>query len=184
MRVVGGTYRGKKIIAPDSLKTRPTADRARESLFNILNSWLLKQGKTWSEISFADVFSGTGAIGIEALSRGAKEVFCFENDREALRCLRQNTNGMERINIVSGDALNPLVHSAVSIIFMDAPYGKGLWQESLNQFNQKGWIDDETLIIIETDKKLNEMLPAGYELLQERSAGRNVFLFAKKQKED
>ena len=78
MRIVAGTYRGKQIMAPDSLTTRPTADRARESLFNMLNSLLMKEGKIWTDITFADVFSGTGAVGIEALSRGAKEVFCFE----------------------------------------------------------------------------------------------------------
>lgn len=183
MRVVGGTYRGKKIIAPESMETRPTADRARESLFNILNSWLLKQGKTWSEISFADVFAGTGAIGIEALSRGAKEVFCFENGKEALNCIRQNIKGLEGIHVFSGNALEPSLHEPVQILFMDAPYGKGLWQKALPAFDKSGWIGDETLVIIETDKKLSEVLPPEFVLLQERSAGRNVFLFAKKEKE-
>ena len=183
MRVVGGTYRGKKIIAPESMETRPTADRARESLFNILSSWLLKQGKTWTDISFADVFAGTGAIGIEALSRGAKEVFCFENGKEALNCIRQNIKGLDGVRVYAGNALEPSPNEPVQILFMDAPYGKGLWQKALVGFNKSGWIDTETLVIIETDKKLNEMLPVGYVLLQERSAGRNVFLFAKKQKE-
>ena len=183
MRIVGGTYRGKKIMAPDSLTTRPTADRARESLFNILNSLWMKEGKNWTDITFADVFSGTGAMGIEALSRGTQEVFCFENNTEALRCLRQNTQGLKQIHIIAGDALNPPKHQAVSVVFMDAPYGKGLWQEALVRFQKNGWIDENTLIIIETDKKLNETLPKGYTLLQERSAGRNVFLFAKKEKE-
>ena len=183
MRIVGGTYRGKKIMAPDTLTTRPTADRAREALFNILNSLWMKEGRNWTDITFADVFSGTGAMGIESLSRGAKEVFCFENNAEALKCLRQNTHGLKQIHIIAGDALNPPKHDSVSVVFMDAPYGKGLWQEALMRFQKSGWINENTLVIIETDKKLNETLPKGYTLLQERSAGRNVFLFAKKEKE-
>ena len=77
MRVISGQYRGKKLLAADEEITRPTSDRAKEGLFNILNNYLLKNSKSWQEIFFCDVFAGSGAIGIEAVSRGTKNVFLF-----------------------------------------------------------------------------------------------------------
>ena len=179
MRIIAGTLRGKIISSPDGMGTRPTADRARESLFNILNSILMKQGKVWSDLTFADVFAGSGAIGIEALSRGAKEVFCIENEAMALDTLKKNVQNLSGIHILNQSALDPPIHKAIDILFMDAPYGKGLWQSALPAFQRAGWIKEQTLIIIETDQKLHEVLPVGYTLLQERSQGRNTFLFAK-----
>ena len=179
MRVIAGTLRGKIISAPEGMGTRPTADRARESLFNILNSLLMKSGKLWSDLTFADIFAGSGAIGIEALSRGAHDVFCIENDPGALATLKQNIGGLSGIHILNQNALNPLPHEPVDILFMDAPYGKGLWQKALTAFQNAGWVNEKTLIIIETDQKLKEELPSGYILLQSRSQGRNTFLFTK-----
>ena len=179
MRIIAGTFRGKIISAPEGSGTRPTADRARESLFNILNSMLMKEGKQWSDITFADVFAGSGAVGIEALSRGARDVFCIENDPVALTSLKQNTVGLSGIHLLSQSALDPPPHDPIDILFMDAPYGKGLWQKALTAFQNTGWINKKTLIIIETDQKLNEKLPNGYCLVQKRSQGRNTFLFTK-----
>ena len=181
MRVIAGTFRGKVISAPEGMGTRPTADRARESLFNILNSLLMKNGKLWSDLTFADVFSGSGAIGIEALSRGARDVFCIENDPAALITLKKNVQDLSCIHILNQNALTPSPHSPVDVLFMDAPYGKGLWQKALSAFQKAGWIEAQTLIIIETDHKLHETLPIGYTLIQERSQGRNTFLFAKRE---
>lgn len=182
MRIIAGTLRGKTLIAPQGETTRPTSDRARESLFNILNSMLLKQGRLWHDITFADVFAGTGAIGIEAYSRGAREVFCFENNANALSVLKENSRQLSHIHLL-GNALTPPDHPSVSVIFMDAPYGKGLWQQALSAFLRAGWIDERTLIVIETDKNLKETLPPEFRLLREHSAGRNTFLFAKQEKE-
>ena len=181
MRIIAGQLRGKSMVAPEGMQTRPTSDRARESLFNILNSILLKQGLSWSDIIFADVFAGSGAIGIEALSRGAKDVYFMENDKKALDCIKKNIGHLSHAHLLASDALNPPTCKPVTILFMDAPYGKGLWQEALVAFEREGWIDGKTLIIIETDKKLKEVLPDGYTLLQERSAGRNTFLFTRKE---
>ena len=181
MRIISGNLRGKILVAPDGVNTRPTADRARESLFNILNSLLLKGGYSWDKITFADVFSGSGAIGLEAYSRGAKEVFCFENDPVALKTLHTNAAGISKIHVLNTSALNPPPHTSVDILFMDAPYGKGLWQLALGAFDAAGWIGPQTLIIIETDQKLREELPKGYQLIQTRHQGRNAFLFATKE---
>ena len=181
MRIIAGTLRGKVLTAPQGANTRPTADRARESLFNILNSLLLKGGFSWDKITFADVFAGSGAVGLEAYSRGAQAVFCVENDPSALKALRTNAQGLSKIHILGSSALNPPAHAPVDILFMDAPYGKGLWQLALGAFDAAGWITPKTLIIIETDQKLHEALPKGYCLLQGRNQGRNTFLFAIKE---
>lgn len=179
MRIIAGKWRGKKLTAPAGTGTRPTSDRAKEMLFNILTTHLLKQGKNWDGLILADVFAGSGAIGAEALSRGAQQALFIENDAAALACLRQNTAGMSGAVIVARDATQPLLHAPVDIIFMDAPYGKGLWQRALAALASAGWIDDRTLTIIETDREEEETLPEGWRLEQRRSAGRNVFLFAR-----
>ncbi len=178
MRIISGKLRGKILKTPTGLTTRPTSDRAREMIFNILNSYFLKQGINWSDVSFADVFAGSGAIGLEALSRGTKEVFFFETDKEAKKCLLDNIKGITAVSVFE-DALYPPQKNPITILFMDAPYGKGLWQQALKNFLSKNWIDEKTLIVIETDKLLAETLPNEFSLLQTRSAGRNVFLLAK-----
>ena len=89
--------------------------------------------------------------------------------------------GISKIHVLSDSALNPPNHKPVDILFMDAPYGKGLWQLALGAFDAAGWIGKKTLIIIETDQKLHEELPKGYCLLQARNQGRNTFLFAIKE---
>lgn len=185
MRIIAGILKGKTIIAPENgTKTRPTSDRARESLFNILTSLFLKRGIQWSNVTFADVFAGSGAIGLEAYSRGAKEVFCFENDPIALKALQKNCQDIKNIHIIKRDALLPLSHEAVSILFMDPPYQKGLWEKAIPIFQKTGWIGVGTLLIVETDKNSTYEIPKGYVLLQKRSQGRNTFLFMMKGKEN
>ena len=183
MRIIAGKLRGKILQTPSGDATRPTADRARETLFDVLTSALLKQGISWNHITFADIFAGSGAVGIEAFSRGAADVVCLENDPQALKCLKANAQQISQIHVYPDNALSPPPHAAVSILFMDAPYGVGLWQRALPALEKAGWIDQKTIVIVETDRKLNEKLPDGFTLLQERAAGRNVFLFAKQTKE-
>ena len=180
MRIISGIARGKKLFSPTTDATQPTMDRAKETLFNVLESWRLKEGKGWGQISFLDVFAGSGAIGIEAWSRGVKMPFFMENDPEALKILNQNLGLVKLPAATPVDALNPpLAPRSVSIAFMDAPYGKGLWAAALPKLIQAGWIDKETLIVIETDKKAPEIIPDGFYEIKERAAGRNLFLFVK-----
>lgn len=177
MRVVSGLYRGKKLLSAEGDITRPTSDRAKEGLFNILNHYLTTIQKTWADIYFCDVFAGSGSIGIEAVSRGTKNVFVFENNKLALKMIRANTQGMN-IQVVDCDACcPPLAKHKIDIIFFDAPYGKGLWQKSIVSFLNQGWIDKNTLIIVEIDKKIKEGIPKGFSCTREQSYGRNLFLF-------
>ena len=177
MRVISGQYRGKKLLAADEEITRPTSDRAKEGLFNILNNYLLKNSKSWQEIFFCDVFAGSGAIGIEAVSRGTKNVFLFENNKLALKMIRENSKGMP-VQIIETDACYPpSAKHKMDIIFFDAPYGKGLWQKSLEAFYKQGWIDSNTLVVIEIDKKIKEEIPSSFICTREQEYGRNLFLF-------
>lgn len=200
MRIIGGNMRGKKLVSPETEATRPTSDRARESLFNILDNDLRRHEKSWADVVFADVFAGTGAVGIEALSRGAKFGCFFEIDKGALKSLRQNLISLEKQSIILGDALNPpraesimepfaraaggrgvpIESKAVDILFMDAPYGRGLWEQALIQFDRQSWINADTHIIIEIDKSENGALPLGFDLSDKRAYGRNTFLFVRK----
>ena len=176
MRIIGGTWRGKKLADLQGEQTRPTSDRARESLFNLLDNHLRRAEKSWQDIVFADVFAGTGAVGVEALSRGANKVFFFENNPLALKCLKSNTQGIKN-SVLMGDALKPVKSQAVDIIFMDPPYAKGLWEKALPVFIQNGWIDDNTLVVIETDKIEKSIIPQWFAEIDRRSYGRNTFVF-------
>ena len=180
MRVRSGLFRGKKLLAADDSITRPTSDRAKEGLFNILNHHLLTLNKSWSDICFLDVFAGSGSMGIEAYSRGAKRVFLFENNKQAINCIRQNIRNMPEITLISKDACSPITATySADVIFFDPPYGKGLWQKSLIEFQKEGWIEKDTLIVIETDKLIKEDIPTGFKLSRSQSYGRNLFLFLK-----
>lgn len=178
MRIISGKFKGRTLITPPE-GTRPTADRAKEMLFDMLSSFLMKEGKRWENLKFADVFAGSGAVGLEAASRGAKTVYLFENNSKAQKTIRQN--GKEMTFELYGDALKPIpAKNPIDILFMDPPYGKGLAEQALPEFLNQGWIDKNTLIIIEEDKVNTIEVPKEFLLQEKRSAGRNTFYFLKK----
>lgn len=187
MRIIGGKYRGKKLSAPDGRETRPTSDRARESVFNVLDSRFLKEGKTWAEISVMDAFAGTGALGIEAASRGAGVLFFVEKSRQALKCLEENLAGVRRdgvrISVFSDVLFPPDAVKAVDLLFMDPPYGRGLVCSGLNALKEKGWVDSMTLCVIEAEKNEEDVLPDGFEILDVRHYGKAKILLAQKTKD-
>ncbi len=181
MRIITGTHRGKKLMAAPESVTRPTADRAKEMLFNMIDSRLRACDKNWVDVSFADVFAGSGSIGLEAASRGAKRVWLFENHPQALRFLRQNAAPFD-VQIVTGDACRPpKAGQGVDILFFDPPYGKGLWERALPAFDDAGWIAADTWIIVEIDKTETPDIPTGFTVVEHRAAGRNTFLWLKKE---
>ena len=125
MRIIGGLYRGKKLLSPKTEAIRPTADKARESVFNILHSKLTKE---WNQINLADIFAGTGAFGLEAVSRGAHSVTFVDIDTSTLKKnIDLFSNEKNKITIIKADASSlPHAQQGLDIIFMDAPYNKGL----------------------------------------------------------
>ena len=179
MRIISGKFKGRTLMAPPE-GTRPTSDRAKEMLFDMLSSFLMKQGKRWENLKFADVFSGSGAVGLEAVSRGCKQVYLFENNIQAQKTIRQNGKGMD-FDLYK-EALEPFsISKAVDILFMDPPYGKGIAEQALPVFLKQGWIDQNTIIIIEEDKVNTVDVPNEFVLENKRSAGRNTFYFLKRE---
>jgi len=166
MRIVGGKFKGRKLTAPEGLDTRPTSDRARESIFNILEhqSWgraALRGGRV------LDVFAGTGALGLEAFSRGASHVTFMDNAEAAMRALRINAKDMgsrHEINAMRVDATAPApAEETCNLVFMDAPYKSDLTDRAIAALIQKGWIKNGTLFVIEKPKKEKWQIPAGFE---------------------
>lgn len=175
MRIVSGKFRSKKLAAPQGANTRPTSDRARESVFNVLDSKLRKAGTAWSDVSVADVFAGTGALGAEALSRGANALFAWEIDPAAVKCFHQNTACFVAENVLVrlyADALRPAAAAApVGLLFMDPPYEKGLVVPALTALVAAGWIDARTLCVIETARNEKGFLPETFDVTDERVYG-------------
>lgn len=152
MRVIAGSARSLKLVTIDSLDTRPTTDRIKETLFNMLSPYM-------RGCSFLDFFSGSGAIGIEALSRGAEKAVFVENGRKALECINKNldfTHLRDRAQVISSDAvlaISTLERQGESydIIFMDPPYGKLLEKAVLERLMGSVLVGDDTTIIVESD---------------------------------
>lgn len=180
MRIVGGTYRGKQLIAPAGDVTRPTSDRARESVFNIIDSRLMKAGRQWSDLSVFDAFAGTGALGIEAVSRGAGVLFAAERDKTAQQCWYKNTQGLKNVSLaLYSDMLSlPKARQSVGLVLMDPPYKRGLTVPALTELERKGWLDPETLCVVEVEKSEKDVLSDGFETLDERVYGKAKIILA------
>lgn len=151
MRVIAGSARSLPLKTPEGTDTRPTTDRIKETLFNML------QGDIPSCV-FVDLFSGSGAIGIEALSRGASKAYFVENASKAVSCIQHNltfTKMQERAVCLKQDAcsaLNSIHEKSVDIIFMDPPYDCGLEKAVLSVLRGMRYVTEDTLIVIEAAK--------------------------------
>ena len=176
MRIIAGSWKGKKLIAPKGEIVKPTTDRAKEALFSILESYLIKNNLSWKELSFLDVFSGSGSIGIEALSRGAKYVSFIDIHPHSITALRTNLPSTTNVKIFKANALNLPKGETFDIVFLDPPYNKNLPLKTLEQLKQKNWIHSESLIIIEMDVK-EEYSFNDFNITQVRTYHRNKFVF-------
>jgi 16S rRNA (guanine966-N2)-methyltransferase len=133
MRVVAGEFGGRKLVSPEGTSTRPTTDRVREAVFNALGSARLLDGAV-----VADLFAGTGAVGIEALSRGAAHCTFVERDRLALRALDENIASLEigdRSRVMRSDALSSAATLDVDIVFADPPYDFDAWDRLISSIH-------------------------------------------------
>src|SRR6202050_3405563 len=172
MRVVGGRLGGRTLAAPKSQAIRPTADRLREALFNIL---IHAYGDPVSGARVLDLFAGTGALGIEALSRGAAFALFVDDGTEARALLRENTatlglGGVSRIfrrDATKLGAAHPL--EPFSLAFLDPPYGKGLAEQALVSARAGGWLMPDALIVVEEAKKSAFAAPAGFAEIERRA---------------
>ena len=182
MRIVGGSHRGRHLFAPPGDAVRPTSDRAREALFNILSHGSLAGDGGSFVGTVLDAFAGTGALGLETLSRGAAEAVFIEQDRDALSILRRNIDALgesARVRIVQGDATRPpraVVQCAT--VFLDPPYRSGLAVTALEALDAAGWFAPQALAVVELAAREELLPPRGFTLLDERvyGAARLVFL--------
>ncbi len=183
MRIVGGTLRGRAIASPDHSGLRPTADRVRESVFNILAHGM-------SEFQLAgvrviDLFAGTGALGLEAISRGASYCLFVEERPEARALIRTNVEafgltGVTRVFRRNATDLGPAgTMGAFSLAFLDPPYGQGLAEKALVSLREGGWLTDDAVIVVE-ERASNELtLPEGFRELDRRVYGDTHVVFAR-----
>lgn len=169
MRIIAGQWRGRLLIAPKGDTTRPTADRTREALFSMLTSRL----GSFEDLRVADFFAGSGALGLEALSRGAASCTFVEQDKPALDALRANVAALKAqadIRAQSVMALAP-TKEPFDLILIDPPYGTGAGQVALDRCRRLGWVADSAIISIETAR--NETIAlAGFTVDAERIHGK------------
>jgi 16S rRNA (guanine966-N2)-methyltransferase len=150
MRIVGGAWRGRGLVAPAGDTTRPTADRVRQAVFDMLMHAPWAGRDLFEGATVLDAFAGTGAMGLEALSRGAAQAVFMERDRAALAALRSNIAACGAgARVIPGDVLRPPPGSPCDIIFLDPPYGKDLLPLSLGALRRAGWIGPGSLIVAE-----------------------------------
>ncbi|MCW4460588.1 16S rRNA (guanine(966)-N(2))-methyltransferase RsmD [Sphingomonas sp. BT-65] len=150
MRIIAGQWRGRPLVAPKGDATRPTADRTREALFSMLASRI----GSFEGLAVADLFAGSGALGLEALSRGAASCLFVEQDRAALDALRANAEKLgvrADVRATSVLALGP-APKPMDLILMDPPYGTGAGSVALDKLARLGWTSPATWISIETAK--------------------------------
>jgi 16S rRNA (guanine966-N2)-methyltransferase len=175
MRIVGGACRGRQLVAPPGDTTRPTADRVRQALFDTLMHAAWGGRGLIEGASVLDVFAGTGAFGLEALSRGAAFARFLEQDGAALRSLRTNIAacGAERIcEVIAGDALHlPAVRKGrpASLVFLDPPYGRDMAPAALRALDERGLIASDALVMAEIGR--DEEWDPGAPVLDRRRHG-------------
>jgi 16S rRNA (guanine966-N2)-methyltransferase len=171
MRVVGGSLRGRALATPKSQTIRPTADRLREALFNIL---IHAYDNPLAGARVLDLFAGTGALGIEALSRGAAFTLFVDDGAEARALMRENVatlglGGTSRIFRRDATKLGP-AHPVepFALAFLDPPYGKGLAEQALISARAGGWLVPDALIVVEEATKAKFTAPEGFAELERR----------------
>ena len=150
MRIIAGAWRGRKLVAPEGEGTRPTADRVRQALFDRLLHAAWAGREAVEDAHVLDAFAGTGALGLEALSRGAARAVFIEKEPAALKARRLNVAAAEgRGRVLAGDALRPPPGQPCSLVFLDPPYGSGLIGPAVAALSRAGWIASDALIVAE-----------------------------------
>ena len=186
MRIVGGAFKGRRLAVPAGQDVRPTSDRARESLFNVLMHGLAEWDGELAGSSVVDLFCGSGALGLEALSRGAAHVTLIDRSHAALAVTKKNAAlGIEaarQTTVLKLDATQlpppPRVAQApCGIAFLDPPYGGGLAVPALGTLKNRGWLAPGGLAVAEVAADEELAPPLGYEVLEARTYGAAKLVF-------
>lgn len=185
MRVIAGTARSLPLKTPKNMDTRPTTDRIKETLFNILQPYL-------PGCVFIDLFAGSGGIGIEAISRGAKKSYFVEQEREAAECITDNlkfTRFTDSAVLLKQDVFSALYHifeKEADVIFMDPPYGKEYEKKVLDALKDVKYVTDNTIIVIEADlhTDFSYVEDLGFEIFKQKKYKTNQHVFVRRKGED
>jgi 16S rRNA (guanine966-N2)-methyltransferase len=177
MRIVAGAYRGRTLVAPKGQSVRPTAERARQALFNVLEHapWGLQ---VWSGVRVIDGFAGSGALGLEAVSRGAPCCLFVDNDRAARAAIEANLAALgcgDRARLLGQDLTRLGARggeAAFDLVFLDPPYGSGLAQSALAALTGGGWFAPGALAVVERGEGEGALETTGFSLLDERRWGK------------
>lgn len=186
MRIVAGKHRGRPLQSPEGGAVRPTSDRARESLFNILEHGKLATGglSPVRDAVVLDCFCGTGALGLEALSRGAASAVFLDSDNNALRLAKANAQSLGetgRGQFLQGDArMPPRAPAACTLVFMDPPYGEELASPALEALANGGWFAPQAIAVVETALRDTVTAPLGFEAVDERRYGKAKVTFLRR----
>ena len=183
MRIVGGRFRGRPLAGPGDDRTRPTSDRVREAMFNILAHGIADFNLDGAKV--LDLFAGTGALGLEALSRGAAYCLFVEQEVEARALIRRNVEalvltGVTKIFRRDATDLGPAGRNGgFTLAFLDPPYGQGLAERALASAAAGGWLAPGAIAVIEERKGSAIALPAGFVRLDHRTWGDTEATFAR-----
>lgn len=181
VRIIAGQWRGRKLTVPAKPGLRPTPDRVRETLFNWLSQYLPGS-------YCLDLFAGSGALGLEAASRGAQYVLLVEQDRDIVQNLQQQlvTLAANQVKIICANALQLLRRSppvTFNILFLDPPFGQHLLVPSCTLLEQLGWLQATAFIYLEAEQHLGTpALPAGWQIIRQQTAGQVVGRLIKREK--
>jgi len=181
LRIVGGVWRGRKIAVPESDDLRPTNERARAAIFNRLMHAEETLGVRLRGAAVADLFAGSGALGLEALSRGAASAVFVEREGAACKALvkaLQTLDAEDRAEVIHGDAVSLAPRrTPVDIVLMDPPYAQNLIAPTLGALKARGWVRAGTLIVAEIESGTALDVPEGYRLIDRRTYGRAEIAF-------
>ena len=183
MRVIAGSARRIQLKSLEGDNTRPTLDRYKETLFNTIQTYV-------PDSYFIDVFAGTGSIGIEALSRGARKAVFIENNKKAVAVINENlekTHLADKAEVIAGDAISSLMRleskGAADVIFIDPPYNKGYEIQTLKLLQGSALTGEDTLIVVEAsnDTYLSELSELGFDIIKTKDyrTNRHIFLMRK-----
>ncbi len=186
LRLVGGRLKGRRLAVPAGVDVRPTAERVREAVFDILmhRPWGREGGNAVAGAVVLDAFSGTGALGLEALSRGAAEVWFFEHSRAVLAALRGTLKSIgeprEAHALMADASRPPRATASADLVFLDPPYGQGLAQAALTALTSAGWIGPDALAVVEMGRREAAPVGEGFALADERTYADTRVVFLKR----
>ena len=184
MRIISGKFKGIKLISPSSNQIRPTSDRGKETIFNVLNSIFIKRKISFSELVVLDCFCGSGALGVESISRGAKTVYFLDSCKMALEISRKNCelrNSLKNSIFLNVDfAGTSKKYINADLFFLDPPYDKFNLKGIIENLYLRQFINNKSIGVVELSNKEEELDFYGFEIINIKKVAQSKFIFLEK----